>query len=125
VAASSFERLYATWPELDERYGERGRHHTAEDNLWHLDHLDEAVAAGDPELFAHYTDWLVGLMLPRGLMREHVAGAYGFLADALERVECPRSQESHRRELVDTLRINQARVLGETRPAGSGPSQRR
>jgi hypothetical protein len=125
VAADCFERIYATWPELDERYGERGRQYTAEDNFWHLDYLDEAVAAKQPEIFADYADWLTGLMLARGLVREHIAGAFGFLAEAIEQAECAPSRSEHRRELVNLLRGNQARVLGGSPLDNRNPSAER
>jgi hypothetical protein len=114
VARFCFERIYSTWPELDQQYGERGRRLTAEDNFWHLEYLDGAVAAGEPRLFADYADWLVGLLVSRGLGQEHVAGAFGFLADGLEAVDCPASQETHRRALIETLRSNQRRVLSSS-----------
>jgi hypothetical protein len=115
VAKYCFEQCYATWPELDARYGERGRQYTAEDIFWHLEHLDEAVSAGEPALFACYADWLVGLLVARGLEQVHIAGAFGFLAEALAGVECTARQEGHRRELIAVLRSNQARSM-EQRP---------
>ena len=110
VANYCFEKCYATWPELDEQYGARGRHHTAEDNFWHLDYLDSAIAAEVPEVFLEYTDWLVGLLTARGLKREHIAGAYEFLAEALEQARCSRPQHEHRRALVDLLRQGRDRA---------------
>ena len=62
-----------TWPELADRYGERGRRRAARDACWHLEHLDDAVAAGDPRLFADYADWLAGLLEARGVGRQQVA----------------------------------------------------
>lgn len=121
IAQECFERAYATWPELEQRFGQRGRHHTAEDNFWHLDHLDTAVSAGAPEVFTEYTDWLVGLLLARGLGRHHIAGVYDFLAQSLDRIACPPRQESHRRELVHLLQQNRDRVLSGG-PA-SGPAE--
>ena len=111
IAKHSFDRCYETWPELDRRYGERGRRHTAEDNFWHLEHLDAAEAAGEPAAFAAYADWLVGLLSARGMDRSHVAGAFGFLAEALESVACPPRWEDHRRSLAAILRVNQSRIL--------------
>jgi hypothetical protein len=111
LARYCFERCYETWPELDERYGERGRRHTAQDNYWHLDYLDSAVDATCPEIFSDYTDWLVGLLTFRGLDRAHVAGVYGFLSDALARLECPPRHEGHRRLLIAILHENRDRIL--------------
>jgi hypothetical protein len=113
LARYSFDCTYETWPELEERYGERGRHHTAEDNYWHLDYLDSAAHADCPEIFADYTDWLVELLTFRGLDRCHVAGVYGFLSEMLDRVECSPRHEDHRRLLVAILQENRDRLLSE------------
>jgi hypothetical protein len=120
LAADCFRRCFETWPELDERYGARGRQHAAEDAFWHLEHLDAAVAAGSPRIFADYADWLAGLLEARGIGREQVAGAFGFLAEGIEGVDCPPNQEGHRRELVSFLRDNQARILRPAQPHRSG-----
>jgi hypothetical protein len=112
LAAYCFRRCYETWPELDERFGARGRQHAAQDNLWHLEHLDSAVAACEPRIFADYTDWLVGLLEARGIGREQVAGVFGFLAEGIELAECPPAREKDKQELVSILRDNQSRILG-------------
>ncbi|MCA1684864.1 MAG: hypothetical protein LC745_02535 [Planctomycetia bacterium] len=119
VAAYCVRRCYETWPELDERYGARGRQHAIRDGFWHLEHLDAAASSGEPRIFAEYADWLAGLLEARGIGREQVAGAFGFLAEAIETVAWPSSREAHRAELVAILRENQARVLT---PAGAQQS---
>jgi hypothetical protein len=111
IARYACDRCERAWPELEARYGERGRHHMAEDHFWHLDYLDSAAAAGEPAVFAEYTDWLVGLLTARGLERRHIAGTYEFLAEAIERVECPLKSEENRRTLLALLRENRARIL--------------
>jgi hypothetical protein len=110
VAAASFARIEQAFPELAERYGERGRSLTAEDNLWHLTFLDAAFALGDPSHFDRYADWLVPFLVARGLVPRHVSGAFGFLADALEAADVPEAELRHRRELVEVLRTTAARI---------------
>ena len=112
VAAYCFRRCYETWPGLVERFGEKGRQHAARDAFWHLEHLDEAVAAGEPGIFADYADWLAGVLESRGIGRAQLAGAFGFMAEALEGVACPPNGEGHRGELVGILRENEARLRG-------------
>ena len=116
VARHCYERCYRTWPELEARYGERGRSFVAEDGLWHLEHLDAAVAVQIPQLFEDYAAWLVGLLVARGVGREQVAGAFKFLAEGLERVECPEELQEHRRELVALLLDTAARILQAATP---------
>lgn len=113
AAEASLRRIYETWPELAGRYGERGRSLTAEDNHWHLNFLDVAVEMSYPPHFERYADWLVAFLGPRGLGRHHVAGAFGFLADALEAAEVGPGQEEHRGRLVGQLRATAARIVGE------------
>src|SRR5215210_6726079 len=100
VAASCLRRIDEAWPDLAARYGERGRQLTAEDNLWHLNFLDAAVALGDDAHFERYADWLVRFLGPRGLDPHHVAGAFGFLAEALAQADCPPELQEHRRDLI-------------------------
>src|SRR4051794_36991409 len=75
AAAHCFRRCYETWPELELRYGERGRQFIAQDALWHLEHLDAAVEIAEPAIFAEYVDWVTGLLQARGVATEQVAGA--------------------------------------------------
>src|SRR5689334_6955256 len=81
AAQHCFHRCYETWPWLDERFGARGRQHVAEDAYWHLEHLDAALEADEPRIFADYADWIAGLLEARGIGREQVSGAFGFLAE--------------------------------------------
>src|SRR3954465_15177579 len=111
AVAHCFRRCYETWPELNARYGERGRQFIAQDALWHLEHLDAAVEIADPAIFAQYADWVTGLLQARGVGAEQVAGAFGFLAEALAAVDCPAGQQAHRDELIALLRDNQVRIL--------------
>ncbi len=103
AADHSFRRIYETWPELDERYGERGRQFTAEDNHWHLTFLDTAAALNDPAHFFQYADWLVSFLVPRGLIPTHVAGAFRFLAESLEHADITPGERDHRAKLVGML----------------------
>ncbi len=111
VAASCVRRCYESWPDLEIRYGRTGRQHASRDAAWHLEHLDEALAVGEPRIFADYADWLAALLRARGIGLEQVAGAFGFLADGFEAVECPASQETDRSALVSILRDNQFRLM--------------
>lgn len=120
AAAYCLRRCYETWPELDERHGARGRQHTAMDAFWHLEYLDAAVAAVEPRIFSDYADWLTGLLEARGIGREQVAGAFGFLAESLEEAACSATGEAHKRALISILHDNQARLLA-TAPAPPPP----
>jgi hypothetical protein len=125
VADACVERLYQAYPELAERYGERGRRLTAEDNLWHLTFLDAAVAMDDPGRFHRYADWLVRFLGPRGLTSDHVARAFTFLGEGLAFAECLAVHEVHRQILVDLLRLTSEHVLAVGAAEGGCPRERR
>ncbi len=111
IAQACFERSMLEWPEILEQFGHRGRDYTEEDFYWHLDYLDSAAEADAPAVFEDYTDWLVGLLTPRGLELRHIAGAFEMLAEEIERLPCPPRQADHKLGLIKILRSNRDRVL--------------
>ena len=44
-------------PELDKKYGEKGREKCREDAIYHLNYLIEAIQLDSQELFNHYLEW--------------------------------------------------------------------
>ncbi|HEX8202341.1 MAG TPA: hypothetical protein VF590_17820 [Isosphaeraceae bacterium] len=122
VARYCFRKCYETWPELEARYGPRGRHFVAQDNYWHLEHLDTAAELHAPEIFEDYADWLVGLLRARGVEGEQLAGTFGFLAEGLAGIACKPQQEEHRGELIALLRAGQARASARGTPPGPDPT---
>ncbi len=110
MATHAYRRIYETWPEMDEQYGVRGRHFTAEDNVWHLNYLDMALALNDPSRFDSYADWLVDFLRPRGMEVGHVAGAFAFLAEALRGVVVAAEEEPSRERLLGLLDANTRRL---------------
>ncbi len=118
AAEASSTRIYQTWPELADLYGERGRRLAAEDNYWHLSFLDASFAVGDAGHFERYADWLLRFLTARGLVAEHIAGAFGFLADALEAAQVEAELQNHRQDLVNRLRQSASRLQLEARGEG-------
>lgn len=59
--------LYAELPELEGKYGERGRVRCLEDMNFNLEHLRPAVQLARPEMFVAYVQWLDGLLRSRGI----------------------------------------------------------
>lgn len=65
--------LYTELPELEARYGERGRIRCLEDMNFNLEHLRPAVELGQPHLFGDYVRWLDGLLRARGIATHEIA----------------------------------------------------
>lgn len=73
LARAVTEALYAEMPELMDRYGERGRQKCLQDMRYNLEHLEPAVALGEPQIFARYARWLDDLLAARGVPTREVA----------------------------------------------------
>ncbi|MFP7478687.1 hypothetical protein [Terribacillus saccharophilus] len=78
------EEIFAAYPSLYERYGENGKKRTREDNQHHLDYLQTAYEAGDPQLFVDYTIWLHELLSARGMNEKIIIDNYERLNLLLE-----------------------------------------
>lgn len=88
VARRSTEFFFVAWPELFDRYGERGRQRTFEDAYWHLTYLDQALyGAGGAKTFVDYARWLADLLKPRGMGDDIVCAAFVYLRELLLRIE--------------------------------------
>lgn len=58
---------YRQHPELEQRYGAKGREKCLQDAHYHLSYLSEAVAADRPALFADYVAWAKAMLAGRGI----------------------------------------------------------
>jgi methanogenic corrinoid protein MtbC1 len=67
LAEAVVDRHYRLRPELEERYGERGRQKCREDAAYHLTHLATALAASRPSLFSDYVSWAKIMLAGRGV----------------------------------------------------------
>jgi methanogenic corrinoid protein MtbC1 len=61
------ERHFRRRPELEKRYGVRGRMKCQEDAEFHVRYLAQSVALGAPELFAGYLAWAAVMLESRGI----------------------------------------------------------
>lgn len=75
--------LYAELPELEAKYGERGRARCLEDMNFNLEHLRPAVQLGKPAMFVTYVQWLDGLLRARGVDTREVARSLVLTGDVL------------------------------------------
>ncbi|HKP13802.1 MAG TPA: cobalamin-dependent protein [Blastocatellia bacterium] len=84
LAEAMTARQYAMVPELEARYGERGRVKCVQDALFHLSYLSQSVAAERPALFADYVAWAKVMLAGRGIPPEDLAVNLACMRAALE-----------------------------------------
>lgn len=65
-------RIYEIHPELDLRFGSKGKATCREDLLHHLDYLVSALYAADSAPFCEYILWLSGILESRGVPGVHL-----------------------------------------------------
>lgn len=106
-AADATRRFYERWPELEARYGERGRRHTYEDQFWHLSTLDAALALGAPEAFIAYVDWLRGFLAGRGMGDDIARANFTFFREFLDGL--PPEEQGDRARIGEWLDLAIAR----------------
>jgi hypothetical protein len=82
LADRAHEAMYRD-PFWEERFGERGRRFSQEDNVHHVNYLVQALRADAPDLLAGYARWLQGVLTTRGMCSRHIAENFGRLADAI------------------------------------------
>jgi len=70
ITEAVIARDYARRPELQERYGERGRSFYRRDNAFHLSFLAEAIASNEAALFVDYVAWAKSMLLAHGVLVE-------------------------------------------------------
>jgi signal transduction histidine kinase len=81
LSAAVVERQYELYPELRDRYGERGREKCIEDTEFHLAHLSAAVLASSPTIFADYVGWVSSIMSAVGIRPEDLRANLACLRD--------------------------------------------
>lgn len=67
IAAETAKSIYVAYPDLWDRFGEKGFIHTEKDNHHHLDHLETAFSMEDEAIFLDYTKWLETVLTSRGV----------------------------------------------------------
>lgn len=103
IAQALTDRFYAVWPELYERYKERGRQHTHEDQYWHLSTLDTALRLESPALWIEYVEWLRTFLSGRG-MGDDIAGAnFVWLRELIADLSVAGDEAAERERVLDYL----------------------
>jgi hypothetical protein len=78
------QALYAEFPDLLEKHGERGRGKCLQDMRYNIDFLASAVDLESPEEFARYVRWLDDMLRSRGVGTRDVRRCLELLRDAAD-----------------------------------------
>lgn len=83
IAADTAKSIYEAYPNLWERFGERGFLRTEEDNMHHLDHLETAFELEDQQVFIDYSKWLETVLTSRNVETALIVDNFERLIKAL------------------------------------------
>ena len=87
VAETVCEAFLLRHPDWITRHGDRARHYTIEDAVYHQDFLAAAIESGETSAFTDYLRWTAGVLEARGIapefVREHIEGIYAELHSLL------------------------------------------
>lgn len=64
--------MYRDFPYLEERFGDKGKERTIEDNFYHFLYLHTAYKLKDTQTFVDYTIWLNSVLVSRGLKTDMI-----------------------------------------------------
>lgn len=83
LAEAVVDRHYARFPEIQQRYGPRGRERCLEDAELHLRALSVALEVSRPSLFSDYIDWARSVLKARNILQDDLKHTLENLAHAL------------------------------------------
>ncbi|TLS34956.1 hypothetical protein FCL54_23090 [Pseudalkalibacillus caeni] len=89
------EGIYQDYPELLERYGERGREKCREDNQHHFHQLHTAYKMKNDQFFIDYANWLNGVLTSRGMKSEHLIDNFNRIKKSVWKEEQSDEQEAY------------------------------
>ncbi|WP_456272523.1 hypothetical protein [Bacillus sp. AK031] len=84
VINRAVKEIYIKYPELDEKFGERGRQKCYEDNVYHFTYLETSAAMNSAKIFTDYSLWLNSVLVSRGMSTDHLIDNYRSIIIALE-----------------------------------------
>ncbi|WP_245840008.1 hypothetical protein [Sutcliffiella horikoshii] len=64
--------MYNDFPFLEEKFGEKGKERTIEDNFYHFLYLHTAYKLNDTQTFVDYVMWLNSVLVSRGLKTDMI-----------------------------------------------------
>ncbi|MCV6638779.1 cobalamin-dependent protein [Candidatus Albibeggiatoa sp. nov. NOAA] len=79
------QAYYQQYPEIEQRYGARGKKACIQDIKYHLTYLSEAIAAGHPSFFGNYIAWAKVLLSGMNIPSEDLAQNLQVMRTQLEK----------------------------------------
>lgn len=67
IAKKTADAIYEAYPNLWDRFGDRGYAHTIKDNHHHLDYLETAWELNSSQSFVDYAIWLETVLVSRNV----------------------------------------------------------
>lgn len=84
----------------NERFAARGRKHSVQDLVFHVDYVIQAAEANDAGVMERYARWLQGVLTTRGICSLHLADSFGRLANAISDASARRYLSAARAALI-------------------------
>lgn len=86
LAASVTDALLQQYPDIERKFGPRGRESTREDLNFHIDQLQAALECGDSSIFHEYILWTASVLEARQIDRQLLISALELMIDYLGKV---------------------------------------
>ncbi|WP_445613018.1 hypothetical protein [Geobacillus sp. YF-1] len=86
--------IYAAYPELLEKYGERGKQKCFEDNQHHFAHLETAYLLRNAKVFTDYALWLNNILVNHGMKTDHLLDNFRRIEQAIRGRISPPEKEA-------------------------------
>lgn len=103
IAQETTRLFFTAWPELQARYGERGRQFTYQDNYWHFSTLDTALHVNSVPMWLEYVQWLRTFILSRGMSDAITCANWVFFKRLFQALDLPAEQHAERDAIVHFL----------------------
>ncbi|MEP7108977.1 MAG: cobalamin-dependent protein [Ferruginibacter sp.] len=81
-------------PELEVKYGKKGKEKCQADTLYHVSYLSEAISAGSIEIFSAYIDWAQVMLQSRSIPLQDLIDTLQYIAGACEELLPPEDYET-------------------------------
>ncbi|PYZ96133.1 hypothetical protein CR205_17355 [Alteribacter lacisalsi] len=89
IAEKMTDRFYEEYGEMLKKFGDRGRHHTKNDNKHHLKYLKTSAKLDNKEMFVDYATWLNTVLVSRNVPTELLIKNFQWLVEEFENMDEP------------------------------------